>query len=133
MISHSDGASRTGGEANKLEADIVVLGAGMAGLTTAGYAASLGIRVIVLEKAPAVGGSAVLSGTMLWTAPDLQSFQELCPRGNDRLGEVLVTNFPALTEWLRSTGVEVDDPRTLLRYGRGQRFDVLTYFKRCQG
>ena len=40
-----------------LECDFLVVGAGMAGLSAAGWAAERGARVIVVEKAPAIGGS----------------------------------------------------------------------------
>ena len=52
----------------KLECDLLILGAGMAGLSAAGWAAQRGARVVVVERAAEVGGSAALSGGMLWTA-----------------------------------------------------------------
>lgn len=47
-------------------ADIVVVGAGGAGLTAAAVAASEGRRVILLEKSRYVGGTAAVSGGAVW-------------------------------------------------------------------
>ncbi len=57
-----------------IECDLLVIGAGMAGLSAAGYAAEHGANVIVLEKAERFGGSALLSGGVLWTARRLTGF-----------------------------------------------------------
>ncbi len=45
-----------------MEADVVVVGAGLAGHCAAIEAAAAGARVLLLERQPAVGGSTVLSG-----------------------------------------------------------------------
>ncbi len=46
--------------------DVLVIGAGAAGLTTAIVAAKQGLKVIVAEKAPVFGGTAAYSGGVLW-------------------------------------------------------------------
>jgi succinate dehydrogenase/fumarate reductase flavoprotein subunit len=46
--------------------DVIVLGAGAAGMTAASVAAAEGMRVLLLEKAPVVGGTTALSGGMVW-------------------------------------------------------------------
>lgn len=46
--------------------DLVVIGAGAAGLTAACTAAALGARVIVLEYTDRVGGTTAISGGMIW-------------------------------------------------------------------
>jgi succinate dehydrogenase/fumarate reductase flavoprotein subunit len=116
----------------EVEVDLLVIGAGMAGMSAAGYAAANGARVLVLEKAAAIGGSAMLSGTTLWTAPTMDAFRELCPRGDEDLGRVLVEEFPAAQDWIRSTGVEFGGERAVVRVGRGRRFDLLAYLDRCR-
>ena len=46
--------------------DVVVVGAGAAGMTAALTAARRGLRVVVIEKAPTFGGSAARSGAGIW-------------------------------------------------------------------
>ena len=46
--------------------DVIVLGAGAGGMTAAAVAASHGMRVLLLEKAPVVGGTTAISGGMVW-------------------------------------------------------------------
>ena len=46
--------------------DIVVVGSGASGLTTALRATDSGARVAVLEKSPYLGGTSAVSGGMLW-------------------------------------------------------------------
>jgi len=46
--------------------DVIVLGAGAGGLTAACAAAARGLRVLLLEKTPWVGGTAAISGGMVW-------------------------------------------------------------------
>ncbi len=46
--------------------DVLVIGAGVSGLTTAIVAAKKGLKVIVAEKAPVFGGTAAYSGGVLW-------------------------------------------------------------------
>ncbi len=53
------------GEERTIDTDVVVIGAGGAGLTAAIQAAYDGAKVVVLEKLPRVGGSTVTSSAML--------------------------------------------------------------------
>lgn len=56
------------------QADIIVIGAGMAGLTTATRAAQLGLNVLVFEQTGAVGGSGMVAGgTLLGNNTKLQA------------------------------------------------------------
>lgn len=59
---------------SRWETDVLVAGAGMGAMAAAARATQLGAQVTVVEKAPQLGGSAVLSGGYLWTA---QSFELL--------------------------------------------------------
>ena len=49
-----------------MEADVVVVGSGGAGLTSAVVAAQQGLKVLVLEKTPYFGGATALSGGAIW-------------------------------------------------------------------
>lgn len=46
--------------------DLIVVGSGAAGLTTAATAAHSGLKVLVLEKSSLLGGTSAVSGGMLW-------------------------------------------------------------------
>ena len=46
--------------------DVIVLGAGAAGMTAAAVAAAEGLRVLLLEKTAHVGGTTAVSGGMVW-------------------------------------------------------------------
>lgn len=47
-------------------ADLIVVGAGAAGLTAATVAAHGGLKVLLLEASPLVGGTTAISGGMVW-------------------------------------------------------------------
>ncbi len=49
-----------------VEYDVVVVGAGAAGMTAALTAAKRGLQTVVIEKAPTFGGSAARSGAGIW-------------------------------------------------------------------
>lgn len=48
------------------EYDVIVAGSGSAGMTTAVRAASLGLKVLVVEKAHKIGGTSATSGGVTW-------------------------------------------------------------------
>src|SRR5688572_16061289 len=50
----------------EIETDVVVVGTGGAGMTAALAAKSQGAEVVVLEKAPKVGGTTAVSGGVVW-------------------------------------------------------------------
>ena len=49
-----------------LETDVAVLGSGAAAATAAILASDHGAEAVLLERAPAVGGSSAVSGGVLW-------------------------------------------------------------------
>ncbi|MDH4325556.1 MAG: FAD-dependent oxidoreductase [Betaproteobacteria bacterium] len=48
------------------EYDVIVVGAGAGGLTAACVAAAEGLKTLLVEKSPLVGGTAAVSGGMVW-------------------------------------------------------------------
>ncbi|MBV9659964.1 MAG: FAD-binding protein [Acidimicrobiales bacterium] len=118
-----------------LEADFLVVGAGMAGMTAAGFAAHHGASVVVVEKGPKIGGSAVLSGGGLWTAADVETLRSVNPQGDPELGRVLIEGYEAIGEWIESTGVAISErrPSDVIQgfASWGRSFDVLGYVQRC--
>jgi succinate dehydrogenase/fumarate reductase flavoprotein subunit len=112
-----------------LECDLLVIGAGMAGLSAAGYAAQRGSRVIVAERAPKVGGSAALSGGFLWTATSPERLQ-LYAGGRADLGEVVLRNYQRGLEWMRENDVTIGRAVSVL-HGRGYQVDLARHFRNC--
>jgi succinate dehydrogenase/fumarate reductase flavoprotein subunit len=112
-------------------ADLLVLGAGMAGLSAAAAAAQQGARVIVVEKDEAIGGSATFAG-FIWTAPTLEVMREVNPDGDPELAERLVDGYDPAIEWVRSLGIEVQPAVTVLRFGRGHGVDMTGLLRRCR-
>ena len=51
---------------NDIQCDLVVVGSGAAGLTTAITARKRGLNVVVIEKEPVFGGTTAISGGVLW-------------------------------------------------------------------
>jgi succinate dehydrogenase/fumarate reductase flavoprotein subunit len=113
------------------EVDLLVVGAGMAGLTAAAAAASAGARVLVVEKGEHVGGSAIYAG-FAWTAPTLKVLREVNPRGDAALAARLIEDFPGGIEWIRSLGVDCRPAVPVLRFGRGHQFDTGHYIACCE-
>ena len=56
----------SGGADQANDCDVLVIGAGAGGMTVAAVAATRGLRVIVIEKTGAVGGTTAISGGMVW-------------------------------------------------------------------
>ena len=88
--------------------DLIIAGAGMAGLVAALRAQELGARVLLLEKASSPGGSLALSGGTLWCARTHDDLRRMVPRGDPELGRTLVAGFMPGVEWLRGFGLELE-------------------------
>src|SRR4051794_36078095 len=99
--------------ADELSADLLVVGAGMAGLTAAARAAAEGARVVLVEKGPAVGGSAVHAG-YVWTAESYERLRAVNPRGDAALARVVTEGIGPGLDWIRSLGVDVKPPVVVL-------------------
>jgi succinate dehydrogenase/fumarate reductase flavoprotein subunit len=110
---------------------MVVIGGGLAGLTAAARALELGASVIVVEKGPSVGGSALYAG-FLWTTPSMEVMREINPDGDPILAERLLSGYDPAIEWVGTLGVEMKPPVTVLGYGRGVETDMTALIAACE-
>ena len=112
------------------EVDLLVIGAGVTGLTAAARAAAAGARVILVEKGPSVGGSAQYAG-YVWTAESYERMREVNPDGDPALAHVVTDGLEDGLEWIRSLDVEVGPKVVILGYGRGCQTNLVAYITAC--
>jgi succinate dehydrogenase/fumarate reductase flavoprotein subunit len=103
--------------------DLVVAGAGMAGLVAAAEARRLGAEPLVLEKLDRPGGSMRLSSGVIWRHRYFESFRAECPDGDERLQRLLFERLDDDLRWLESLGAPVVERDTGNPRTRGTRFD----------
>ncbi len=97
------------GSQHHRKTDLIVVGAGIAGLAAAVRGAARGLEVVVVEKRDRIGGSAALSAGIVWTAPDLPTFQRVAPAGDPELGRSLIDGFEPAVDAVRAWGVAVSE------------------------
>jgi succinate dehydrogenase/fumarate reductase flavoprotein subunit len=90
--------------------DVLVCGAGMAGLCAAVAAAQAGARPLVLEKGVESGGSMRMSGGTVWTAPTMAVMEAWVPGGDRARQRQLVEGIRPGLDWLASLGVRPGKP-----------------------
>jgi succinate dehydrogenase/fumarate reductase flavoprotein subunit len=132
-VSNTDQTDSTRPES--YQADLLVIGAGMAGLSAAALAARRGASVVLVEKADEVGGSAAISGGYLWTLKTYADYLSEVPLGDPALGRVLLDRYDEGVDWVRSLNVEMSDrisPRPI-PLGSGYLIDILDYLMKCRG
>lgn len=112
-----------------IDCDLLVVGGGMAGMSAAGWAAERGARVIVVEKAAAPGGSAILSGGVLWTAASREKMT-LYGGGDPALGQVVFDTYPEAIAWLRRRGIDISQRMDVL-HGQGYQIDIHGHIRGC--
>jgi fumarate reductase flavoprotein subunit len=103
--------------------DLVVAGAGMAGLVAGAEARRLGARPLVLEKLGAPGGSMRLSSGVIWRHRDFERFRLDCPHGDEALQRALYGRLDADLRWLETLGAPVLARETGNPLTTGVRFD----------
>jgi fumarate reductase flavoprotein subunit len=103
--------------------DVVVAGAGMAGLVAAAEARRLGAEPLVLEKLGHAGGSMRLSSGVIWRHRDFARFRAECPGGDERLQRKLFERLDADLRWLEQLGAPVTARETGNPLTTGLRFD----------
>ena len=121
-------ARQRGGRGEKF--DLLVIGAGMAGLTAALQATELGATVCVVERAPDIGGSGKYA-SFLWTAADHRRMDEVNPLGDPTLRSILVEEFKSARQWVADRGIRLGKEIPGLRVGRGNIFDAEGYIRTC--
>ncbi|MEG0661633.1 MAG: FAD-binding protein, partial [Anaerorhabdus sp.] len=109
-------------EDKEYTADVIVIGAGGAGLAAGVTANQAGASVIVIEKMPKVGGNTILAGGALNAVDEgsetaiankdsvelhyTQTYEGGDKQGDPELVRTLVTNAWDGVEWLQSLGME---------------------------
>ncbi len=103
--------------------DLVIAGAGMAGLAAAAEARRLGATPLVLERLDRPGGSMRLSSGVIWRHREFDAFREECPDGDERLQRLIFARLDGDIYWLESLGAPVLLRDTGNPVTSGARFD----------
>jgi fumarate reductase flavoprotein subunit len=103
--------------------DVVVAGAGMAGLVAAARAREFGADVLVLEKGDRPGGSMFLSSGVVWRYRDWDRFRAECPGGDPELQRLVWERLDDDLDWLESLGAPVVGRETGNPLTTGVRLD----------
>ena len=103
--------------------DLVIAGAGMAGLAAAAEARRLGAAPVVLERLDRPGGSMRLSSGVIWRHREFDAFREECPDGDERLQRLIFARLDGDIDWLESLGAPVLLRETGNALTAGARFD----------
>ncbi|WP_344415798.1 FAD-dependent oxidoreductase [Pseudonocardia ailaonensis] len=114
-----------------LDTDVLVIGGGMAGMTAAARATRRGARVVLVEVAPNLGGSATYAG-YIWTAPSHEVMDVENPQGGLELRRALVDRFSDGVDWIRQMDVLCGPEVTVAHVGRGHQFDTMHYVDQCR-
>ena len=84
--------------------DLVVAGAGLAGLSAAVRAREHGARVELFEKADRPGGCARLSSGYVWRYRSFERYREECPRGDEAVQRAIHDDLDEALDWLVGLG-----------------------------
>jgi len=96
------------------EADVVIIGSGVAGCASALSAREAGARVLVLEKAPKLffGGNSAVAGGNFYAASPEKFYRELMEmsagRSDETAARTLADNAESAVKWLAASGVGLD-------------------------
>ena len=110
-----------------VDADVIVLGAGLAGMAAATSSAAAGARTVVLERAAEVGGSAAISGGYVWAIADRDKLLAEDSGRFQRHGHVVVDGYRDAIDWLRGYVPPLTGEEPALA-GRGYKFDLPLVF-----
>jgi succinate dehydrogenase/fumarate reductase flavoprotein subunit len=97
--------------------DLVVAGAGLAGLSAAVRARQHGARIELYEKAERPGGCARLSSGYVWRYRSFERYREECPHGDEALQRAVHDGLDEALDWLVELGAplrtrDTGNPRT---------------------
>src|SRR6266851_2720386 len=109
------------------DVDVIVLGAGLAGLSAAVVSAEAGARTVVVERAPSIGGSALISGGYVWALPDEHALRTEDPGRYQRHGMIVVDGYREAIDWLESFAPMLTGEAPNLA-GRGIKFEMTMVF-----
>ena len=102
---------------------IIICGGGMAGLCAAVTALQAGACVTLIEKAPQLGGTAAMSGGLIWTFSDFDQLRRDIPDGDPVLQWLVFDGADAGRSWLESLGVRLGPEQLMLGHGRGRAIE----------
>ena len=100
--------------------DVIVCGGGLSGFSAAVTALEAGAAVTLVEKAPEIGGSTVLSTGVVWTFASYEYLRESIPFGDPLLQFLVYDTVADGRNWLARQGVTFGPEESLLGHGRGQ-------------
>jgi fumarate reductase flavoprotein subunit len=103
--------------------ELVVAGAGMAGLVAAARARELGATVTLLEKGDRPGGSFRYSSGFVWRYREWDTFRAQCPGGDPALQRAVFDQLDDALAWLESLGAAVASRETGNELTIGVRLD----------
>jgi succinate dehydrogenase/fumarate reductase flavoprotein subunit len=104
--------------------DVVVAGAGLAGLSAAAEARARGAEVEVWEKGDRAGGSMLLSSGVVWRHRAWEDFRRECPGGQPELQRAVFERLDADLAWLEELGARAVERGTGNPRTTGVRFDT---------
>jgi tricarballylate dehydrogenase len=114
-------------QTRRREVDVVIIGAGLAGISAAVTAAASGARTLVLERGESIGGSAIISGGYVWALADRDILHREDPGKYQRHGHVVVDGYRSAIDWLSGFAPALTQEQPNLA-GRGQKFDLSVVF-----
>lgn len=119
-----------------MEVDLLVLGGGMAGMTAAAFAASRGLSVGVVEKAPDIGGTALLSSGGLAKPVSADVLKAANPGADPAFADLLFEGYDDALDWIESLGVQVTPPNYMEEMlgipSNVRGIDIHTYIALCR-
>src|SRR5256885_6251437 len=104
--------------------DLIVAGAGLAGLAAAAHARERGADVLLLERGDRPGGSMLLSSGVIWRHREFDDLCADCPDGDTALQRLVFDRLDGDLAWLESLGAPVLERSTGNPRTTGGRFDT---------